>query len=176
ATWPVPPRRGPTAAWPVPPRRGPTAAWPHRGVAPLRPGTSSVEFGGFGGRDTPATAPLDPARRRGGAPSEADPAATPPHTRPATPPDPPQDARPPAPHTRRHQKRRASTLEAAPQSMRRAVCLRGGQLTSGRGSLGRPEVLEGQVVDGQVRLAPAAELLGADPRGIGRLGGGELQA
>src|SRR5699024_1234995 len=74
------------------------------------------------------------------------------------------------------QKRRATTLEAAPQSMRRPVSLRGGQLTSGRVSLGRPEVLEAQVVDGQVRLAPAAELLDADPRGIGRLGGGELQA
>src|SRR5690625_7456147 len=81
----------------------------------------------------------------------------------------------PAPHSTRHQKRRATTLEAAPQSMRRPVSLRGGQLTSGRVSLGRPEVLEAQVVDGQVRLAPAAELLDADPRGIGRLGGGRSE-
>src|SRR5699024_4848530 len=73
AAWPGPPRRGPTAtsvhrgvAPPRrgpprrgPPRRGPTAAWPHSSVAPLRPGTSSVEFGGFGGRDTPANSTLE---------------------------------------------------------------------------------------------------------------------
>src|SRR5699024_4956804 len=100
ATWPVPPRRGPTAAWPVPPRRGPTTTSPHRGVAPLRPGTSSVEFGGFGGRDTPANSTL-----------EAAPEAMRRHTRGGT----RSDA---APHSTRHQKRRATTLDPAPEATR----------------------------------------------------------
>src|SRR5699024_7036409 len=43
----------------APLRRGPTTTSPHRGVTPLRPGTSSVEFGGFGGRDTPANSTLE---------------------------------------------------------------------------------------------------------------------
>src|SRR5699024_5749074 len=170
----APPRPGAVKPAPArrdvaPLRRGPTTTSPHRGVAPLRPGTSSVEFGGFGGRDTPANSTLEAAQTRCGATLEAAPEATRHHTRPGTTLD-------PAPDATRHHTRPGTRRNAPPHSRRRPVSLRGGQLTSGRVSLGRPEVLEAQVVDGQVRLAPAAELLDADPRGIGRLGGGELQA
>src|SRR5699024_12666123 len=63
-------------------------------------GTSSVEFGGFGGRDTPANSTLDAA-----------PEAMRRHTRPGTRSDAP-------PHSRRHQKRRATTFAPAPDATR----------------------------------------------------------